>query len=104
MMARLRAWMARRRRAEGDPSLVMRTYVRNEAGRSRAKSAGRVPIVRARALWERRHMLLGLALGVIVAGAAPGPTVAVQDAGHKLAVTRAAPGARSATETAPPPL
>src|SRR5689334_10007963 len=49
-------------------------------------------------------MLLGLVLGVIVAGAAPGPTVAVQDVGDEIAVTLAAPGAEPATETSVPPL
>jgi hypothetical protein len=49
-------------------------------------------------------MLLGLVLGMIVAGAAPGPTVAVQDVGDKIAITLAAPGAESVTETSVPPL
>src|SRR3954454_19804573 len=82
----------------------MRTYVRNGGGRRRAnlRVASRLPP--GEGSGSVAPMLLGLALGVIVAGAAPGPTVSVQDAGDKIAITLAAPGARSVTETAPPPL
>ena len=69
----------------------------------RAKSEGRVPIVHAGGLLERREMLLGLALSlVVVAGAPPGPTLAVQDTRDGkldlMALTLTAPGLDAVTD------